>query len=419
MNGITSPTMSPGSPTIDGIQARKSFTVAVIGGLSCAGRPDYNNPPGGVGARSNASLGAGKSSLCVRFVHPSHDHYLTTAKESSSVVTEAELSELTSQPGHCVYFGAAQRRVAGKVVDFHLVEHTRLRDENYRAHPSSEDYIWRATSLAISGLPRFVCCAERGPLRAQRASLRAHWDCLLSSHSQGRVGAPVEGFVLALDATLCNGDDDKQLDELEFLAAGVAAQDKEFVLALTKCDAASPEQVQRLLVKVQTKPNLRDVLTFQVSARLGVGVDDVFFGLYRKTTTGRIPRRSAISYRHLADARDEAVRLALSRFTALVKERIHAFSTTWVDFVTEYAARSGELNTNLALPALLALQGREACKKIFLDRLLAIKYSHLSHSAIYTESFDDEADRLLRACERHRDFRVINGEILEHMINAW
>lgn len=392
-------------------ESRRHFCVSVVGAASSSsGHELIDCSPFAEGR----STGIGKSSLCARFVHPAHDDYVEATRRDSSVLSKEDFDKLTSIPPHCVCHGPVVKRVAGKWVAFQLVEHTTLRDEQRQEHPLCNSYVERATSLALSGLPVRAHSVVRASEQRSDAGERSPRGRSATNVNDVPVALTVGGFVLVLDTTRRGADEDAQLAYLDGISGKVFAEGKDAVLALTKCDAVLPERLQQLLVKIQQQDHLRDLLRFQVSALVGVGVGDVFFGLYRRATSGSSLALSSLPYAVSSEAQSEASALAINHYKAFLRLNQNDTSVTWEGFIRDICSSSA--NDIRSLAALCVLKGRDFCRRAFLERLIQLKYGELLTETGYT-NMKGEQEKLRQACHGHPDLGV-EGR-LDELLESW
>ena len=369
--------------------------------------------------RSDGSLarGAGKSCLCSRFVHCSHDDYWAMKEDHTSCRSREEFQDAEHCGSHSTYFGCVVKSVpktgAGSCgasspkqnsassdagcydnVAFHVVEHTTFVDQESQMPFQGGDeclYTARATSPSLPVIRQHAYIGRRfsGLQMDKRERLPPIFNGLRSF---------VSGYLLVLDVCRCTEEIRQQLDALEDALLSISAQrlPHRVAVALTKCDAVSAVRLHELHELVSSR--LVTVAIFEVSARRGVGIDAPFFYLYRSAQSGRSLDHSQWSIPYSVSL--EAKSLISSRMERNLRK---ALATHVTDFHTTYESLVSGPNLHLEdstcceypFPAVLSLLGRERCKALLRDQLVQLKTADLC------ERYQQE---LSEALGHHPDF---------------
>lgn len=340
--------------------------VSVIGTPSC----EFDTPS----SDGELAEGIGKSCLCSRFVLPSHDDYLATREDHHSSVPTIAFNGREWGGLHYLYFGSVVKRPCPSrhLVVFHVVEHTTFVDDFLAPHPGHEMYVTRATSAALN------CPAKISYLGKVFTGLQLDKRERFPAMFNGQRHC-VGGYLLVLDPTREEKEIDYQIDLLRAALDQIEQQRNphRLALAITKCDAASAEDLQVVRDKVCNR--LGDISYFELSARNGVGVDAPFYYIYNAVeaaATGRRIPSVFVPYSSSATARAAAESRAIDCFQQTLRESVSTFGVTFHEMAQQLVAKGqGD-----ALAAVLSLKGKAVCKSIFRERLVNIKVSSLQET---------------------------------------
>lgn len=357
--------------------AMRVYRVAVVG---C---------PRAVIAPDGSFEGAGKSSLCNRFVRSeayteSHDSLLPKEKWSQEPVYNGD---------HFIYWGASTKHLQdGSRVRFQIVEQT----EFYKPLPSSpgedggarlcahdakeKDYIARASAVRFgSQADRKVAhrfdMEIRGRAPRTPATLRAT-QLFPDKDFDSKAGQGVYGFMCVFDPTLEEEKMRCQVDFLSQLLPSLAKTKRKVILVCTKCDTADESGIHEgynLADHALKKP----ILFIEVSARENVNVEDAFFSVVtppKKHKNGKHSASVYITYKDSISERKFDINRAKDAYARLLQHKVTDFNCVWSE-VFPKLEKEPEFSLILQLGG---SEGKDMLKKMFCFRLMELKLSEAS-----------------------------------------
>ena len=254
--------------------------------------------------------GVGKSCFCNRFVTPDS---FSWHMRHDSVLSEAEWRDnKVYNKDHFLYWGAVTKKLPdGDTARFHIVEQT----EFYNADDDNlfftdNDYVTRACSTHFSSknkvayevwnreeytlrngsLKRTVSASSQGtqllswPNRVFNASKASHatqlFPNVVFSKDKG-----VTGFICLFDPTLEGEDSKRQVEFLSKLLKELVKTKRKVILACTKCDEASSDQVQQGVNLAATAISKTPIHFVETSALIGHNIEDAFFKIANPSKT--------------------------------------------------------------------------------------------------------------------------------------
>ena len=209
--------------------------------------------------------GVGKSCFCNRFV--SSDTFSLQVRHDS-VLSEWEWRHNSIyNKDHFLYWGAVTKNLPdGDTARFHIVEQT----EFYNADDDNllftdDDYITRACSTHFSSKNKIAYVDNA----SQAIQL---FPNVMFKGDKG-----VTGFICLFDPTLQGEDSKRQVEFLSKLLKELVKTKRIVILACTKCDVASSDQIEQGANLVDTFISKPPLYFVQTSALLNHNIEDAFF----------------------------------------------------------------------------------------------------------------------------------------------
>ena len=254
--------------------------------------------------------GVGKSCFCNRFVTPDtfslhvcHDSVLSEAEWRDNKVYNKD---------HFLYWGAVTKKLPdGDTARFHIVEQTEFYNvDDGKLFFTDDDYVTRACSTHFSSKNKVayeVCNGEEyavlncSPKRTGSASSQGtqllSWPNRVSNTSKASYATQlfpnvvfnkdkgVTGFICLFDPTLEGEDSKRQVEFLSKLLKELVKTKRKVILACTKCDEASSDQVEQGVNLAATAISKTPIHFVETSALLGHNIEDAFFKIANPSKT--------------------------------------------------------------------------------------------------------------------------------------
>ena len=254
--------------------------------------------------------GVGKSCFCNRFVTPDtfslhvcHDSVLSEAEWRDNKVYNKD---------HFLYWGAVTKKLPdGDTARFHIVEQTEFYNvDDGNLFFTDDDYVTRACSTHFSSKNKVayeVCNGEEyavlncSPKRTGSASSQGtqllSWPNRVSNTSKASHATQlfpnvvfnkykgVTGFICLFDPTLEGDDSKRQVEFLSKLLKELVKTKRKVILACTKCDEASSNQVEQGVNLAATAISKTPIHFVETSALLGHNIEDAFFKIANPSKT--------------------------------------------------------------------------------------------------------------------------------------
>ncbi len=306
------------------VMAIRVYRVAVVG---C---------PRAIISSSGLYEGAGKSCLCNRFVRP--EAYVES--HNSCLSEDQWLNEPVTNGDHFIYWGAATKHLPdGSKARFQVVEQTELYgtvDHALHAHPSSQDYLARAsaTHFKTSGGGKTAVrykAVESGVRRIRGPTRNTQ---LFPNEDFAEKGLGVYGYVCVFDPSLEGKQMENQLSYWSILMPLLAKRKRKIVVACVKCDTV--DEVKITFASSVVSHVLKKSVPFvEVSARESVNVEEAFFAIanpakrHKPPKNGKRPLSNYITFNKVLESRKGDLNRAKDAYRSLLQKCVTHFSTTW------------------------------------------------------------------------------------------
>ena len=283
--------------------AVKAFQVVVVG---C--------PRSELTGNIKERKGIGKSCFCNCFVSP---YEFTLKVRHDSVLSEMEWRRNSVyNEDHFLYWGAITKKLPdGDTARFHIVEQTvfyNADDDNIFF--TDDDYITRACSTHFSSKNKVAYRVyntedstvpssskkRRGSASSQRTQLLPlPWPNRVFNVGKASQGEAIQlfpnkvfsedkgviGFICLFDPTLQGEDSKRQLEFLSKLLKELVKTKRKVILACTKCDEASSDQIEQGAKLADTVISEKPIYFVQTSALLCHNIEDAFFKIVKPSKT--------------------------------------------------------------------------------------------------------------------------------------
>ena len=251
--------------------------------------------------------GVGKSCFCNRFVS-SYTFSLQVRHDSVLSETEWRHNSIYNKD-HFLYWGAVTKNLPdGDTARFHIVEQTELynADDN-NLFFTDDDYITRACSTRLSSKHKIAYIDN-----ASQAT-----QLFPNEMFKGEKG--VTGFICLFDPTLQGEDSKRQVEFLSKLLKELVKTKRKVILACTKCDEASSDQIEQGANLADTVISKAPLYFVQTSALLDHNIEEAFFKIVKpyKTRT-KNPPTAIVGMR----SRDDSVIFSSSSIADWQKRRL-------------------------------------------------------------------------------------------------